>query len=276
MQSSDRSVSGHYTRENIYETILHKLKEQGIEKDKVTRKDISSVDEFHIKGAEISLEIAHEGGIKEGQKILDAGCGIGGPARMLADVFECNVTGVDLTEEFIRTATLLSELVSLNHLTEFIAADATQLPFANETFDVVWTQHAQMNIRDKNQLYSELFRVLKMEGKFIYYDIFSTGKKDLIFPLPWADENSINFLITTDDYEKLLTEVGFIESAKKNRTKESIEFFNNAFENNKKAGQPKLGLNVLMTEQTSIKLSNLNENLKENKLCVQSGIYLKH
>ena len=276
MQSSDRSVSGHYTRENIYETILHKLKEQGIEKDKVTRKDISSVDEFHIKGAEISLEIAHEGGIKEGQKILDAGCGIGGPARMLADVFECNVTGVDLTEEFIRTATLLSELVSLNHLTEFIAADATQLPFANETFDVVWTQHAQMNIRDKNQLYSELFRVLKMEGKFIYYDIFSTGKKDLIFPLPWADENSINFLITTDDYEKLLTEIGFIESAKKNRTNESIEFFNNAFENNKKAGQPKLGLNVLMTEQTSIKLSNLNENLKENKLCVQSGIYLKH
>ncbi|MCB0726619.1 MAG: class I SAM-dependent methyltransferase [Ignavibacteriae bacterium] len=276
MQSSDRSVSGHYTRENIYETILHKLKEQGIEKDKVTRKDISSVDEFHIKGAEISLEIAHEGGIKEGQKILDAGCGIGGPARMLADVFECNVTGVDLTEEFIRTATLLSELVSLNHLTEFIAADATQLPFANETFDVVWTQHAQMNIRDKNQLYSELFRVLKKEGKFIYYDIFSTGKKDLIFPLPWADDDSINFLITTDDYEKLLTEIGFIESAKKNRTNESIEFFNNAFENNKKAGQPKLGLNVLMTEQTSIKLSNLNENLKENKLCVQSGIYLKH
>ena len=276
MQSSDRSVSGHYTRENIYETILHKLKEQGIEKDKVTRKDISSVDEFHIKGAEISLEIAHEGGIKEGQKILDAGCGIGGPARMLADVFECNVTGVDLTEEFIRTATLLSELVSLNDLTEFIAADATQLPFANETFDVVWTQHAQMNIRDKNQLYSELFRVLKKEGKFIYYDIFSTGKKDLIFPLPWADDDSINFLITTDDYEKLLTEIGFIESAKKNRTNESIEFFNNAFENNKKAGQPKLGLNVLMTEQTSIKLSNLNENLKENKLCVQSGIYLKH
>ena len=276
MQSSDRSVNEHYTRENIYETILHKLKEQGIEKDKVTRKDISSVDEFHIKGAEISLEIAHEGGIKEGQKILDAGCGIGGPARMLADVFECNVTGVDLTEEFIRTATLLSELVSLNHLTEFIAADATQLPFANETFDVVWTQHAQMNIRDKNQLYSELFRVLKKEGKFIYYDIFSTGKKDLIFPLPWADDDSINFLITTDDYEKLLTEIGFIESAKKNRTNESIEFFNNAFENNNKVGQPKLGLNVLMTEQTSIKLSNLNENLKENKLCVQSGIYLKH
>ncbi|MEZ4822513.1 MAG: class I SAM-dependent methyltransferase [Ignavibacteria bacterium] len=86
--------------------------------------------------------------------------------------------------------------MSLNDLTEFIAADATQLPFANETFDVVWTQHAQMNIRDKNQLYSELFRVLKKEGKFIYYDIFSTGKKDLIFPLPWADDDSINFLIT--------------------------------------------------------------------------------
>ncbi len=139
----------------------------------------------------------------------------------------------------------------------------------------MWTQHAQMNIRDKDKLYSEIFRVLKKDGRFIYYDIFSTGKKDLIFPLPWADDDSINYLISAGDYEKLLKEIGLAESVKMDRTIESIDFFNNAFENNKKEGQPKLGLNILMTEQTSIKLANLNENLKENKLFVQSGVYVK-
>ena len=55
----------------------------------------------------------------------------------------------------------------------------------------------------------------------------------------------------------------------------SIDFFETVFENNKKEGSPKIGLNIFMTEQSSFKLSNLLNNLSENKLKVQSGIYQK-
>lgn len=275
MQNFKNSVIYQYTRENIYETIVQRLHEQGVEKNKITREHISSVDEFHIKGAEVSLEMAKEAELSKELKVLDVGCGIGGPARMIADVFGCSVTGVDLTNEFIRTASLLSQLVGLSGKTEFMTADATELPFEDNIFDVVWTQHAQMNIEEKEKLYSEIHRVLKREGRFIYYDIFSSEKEDLKFPLPWADDSSISFLIELNDFGRLMKETGFKELLRKERTSESIDFFETVFENNKKEGSPKIGLNIFMTEQTSLKLSNLLNNLSENKLKVQSGIYQK-
>lgn len=275
MKNIKNSVINQYTRENIYETIVQKLHEQGVEKNEITRGHISSVDEFHIKGAEVSLEIAKEAELSKELKVLDVGCGIGGPARMIADVFGCSVTGVDLTNEFIRSARLLSQLVGLSEKTEFVTADATELPFENKTFDVVWTQHAQMNIKEKEKLYSEIHRVLKKGGRFIYYDIFSSENEDLKFPLPWADESSISFLIKLNDFGKLMKETGFKELLRKDRTSESIDFFETVFENNKKEGSPKIGLNIFMTEQTSFKLSNLLKNLSGNKLKVQSGIYQK-
>lgn len=275
MQNFKNSVIYQYTRENIYETIVQRLHEQGVEKNKITREHISSVDEFHIKGAEVSLEMAKEAELSKELKVLDVGCGIGGPARMIADVFGCSVTGVDLTNEFIRTASLLSQLVGLSGKTEFIIADATELPFEDNIFDVVWTQHAQMNIEEKEKLYSEIHRVLKREGRFIYYDIFSSEKEDLKFPLPWADDSSISFLIELNDFGRLMKETGFKELLRKERTSDSIDFFETVFENNKKEGSPKIGLNIFMTEQSSFKLSNLLNNLSENKLKVQSGIYQK-
>lgn len=275
MQNFKNSVIYQYTRENIYETIVQRLHEQGVEKNKITREHISSVDEFHIKGAEVSLEMAKEAELSKELKVLDVGCGIGGPARMIADVFGCSVTGVDLTNEFIRTASLLSQLVGLSGKTEFMTADATELPFEDNIFDVVWTQHAQMNIEEKEKLYSEIHRVLKREGRFIYYDIFSSEKEDLKFPLPWADDSSISFLIKLNDFGRLMKETGFKELLRKERTSDSIDFFETVFENNKKEGSPKIGLNIFMTEQTSLKLSNLLNNLSENKLKVQSGIYQK-
>lgn len=275
MQNFKNSVIYQYTRENIYETIVQRLHEQGVEKNKITREHISSVDEFHIKGAEVSLEMAKEAELSKELKVLDVGCGIGGPARMIADVFGCSVTGVDLTNEFIRTASLLSQLVGLSGKTEFMTADATELPFEDNIFDVVWTQHAQMNIEEKEKLYSEIHRVLKREGRFIYYDIFSSEKEDLKFPLPWADDSSISFLIKLNDFGRLMKETGFKELLRKERTSESIDFFETVFENNKKEGSPKIGLNIFMTEQSSFKLSNLLNNLSENKLKVQSGIYQK-
>jgi len=268
-------VVKHYSRSDLFETIIQKLRDSGIERDKITQKDISAVDEFHIRGAEATHELITESGINIDSKILDVGCGIGGPARMIAFETGCKVTGIDLTEDFIRTAKLLSELVNLDELTEFICADATKLPFNDESFDIVWTQHAQMNIKEKEKLYSEIFRVLKKGGKFVYYDIFSTGNEPLYYPLPWAEESTISHLIKVQDYADLLKETGFKEIKTTDKTERSINFFRETFDRLVKEGPPKVGLNLLMKETAVEKLKNLLRNLTEDKVAVQSGIYQK-
>jgi ubiquinone/menaquinone biosynthesis C-methylase UbiE len=81
------------------------------------------------------------------------GTGIGGSSRCLAQEFGCRVTGVDLTDEYCRVAAMLAERTRLSHLVSYRQGDALDLPFADETFDVVWSAHAAMNIADKPRLY---------------------------------------------------------------------------------------------------------------------------
>ena len=272
MKQFDSPVEQYYFQEGIFEHIIQLLKETG--KEKITREDITVVDEFHVRGGEVSLELAAEAGFNKDTLVLDVGCGIGGPCRMIAAKYGCKVTGLDLTEEFIRTAKLLSHETGLEDITNFVQGNALNLPFKNESFDVVWTQHAQMNIEDKKQFYSEIKRVLKKGGKFIYYDIFSKNHEPLHFPVPWAMDQSLSFLITVPELNQLLTSLGFIKVQTKDQTPEAVSFFKDLMERNAKEGPPKVGIFVLMGKGTNEKLSGLVRNIKENKLELQSGIYI--
>ena len=273
MSQFQSPVEEHYYQDGIFEKILKLLKEQG--KERITREDITQVDEFHVRGAAVSVELAEEAGFDKNTRVLDVGCGIGGPARMLAAKFGCKVTGIDITEEFIRTAKLLSRETGLDEQTEFITGNALQLPFNNESFDVVWTQHAQMNIKDKGTFYSEISRVLKKGGRFIYYDIFSINHEPLYFPVPWAMNGSLSFLMTTNELNGLLTELGLLEITAKDETMEAIQFFKQMKERSAKEGPPGPGMYILMGKNTNEMLAGLVRNINEKKIELQSGIYRK-
>jgi len=272
MKQFESPVEQHYFQEGIFEHIMQLLKETG--KEKITREDITVVDEFHVRGSEVSLELAAEAGFDKDTLVLDVGCGIGGPCRMIAAKYGCKVTGIDLTEEFIRTAKLLSQETGLQDLTNFVQGNALNLPFKNESFDVVWTQHAQMNIKDKLQFYSEIKRVLKKGGRFIYYDIFSKNQEQLHFPVPWAMDQSLSFLIPVNELHQILSSLGFTKTQTKDQTTEAVSFFEKLIERNAKEGQPKVGTFVLMGIDTQAKLSGLVKNIKENRIELQSGTYL--
>ena len=100
----------------MYQKILTALNKLG--KTNITRQDLAAVDEFHVRCALVSMELAREADLHKGMRILDAGCGIGGPARMLANEYGCHVTGIDITKEFIETAKLLTRLVGLEEFAE--------------------------------------------------------------------------------------------------------------------------------------------------------------
>lgn len=274
MSSINDKIQDQYNTKNLFETICQKLEEKGIDLNNVKRSDISGVDEFHVRGAEVSNELAKEIYLAD-THVLDLGCGLGGSARMLAEKHNCVVTGIDLNKEYIRTAQQLSELTGLSNRTVFLQTDAQNLPFENAFFDVVWTQHVQMNIQDKTTFYKEINRVLKDEGALVYYDIYKLGEDEINHPVPWANHPSISFLESIKLVDSLLHNLGFEKLQSSDQTLKAKQSLNNSLKKLRKNGLPALGLNLLMGNSTIKKLDNLLKAIEDSKIELQSGIYRK-
>jgi 2-polyprenyl-3-methyl-5-hydroxy-6-metoxy-1,4-benzoquinol methylase len=136
----------HYASHNLIEKIENALKETYGDITKLDWDQISAFDQFHIRGLSATKELADRLKLTSEAHVLDIGCGLGGPARYLASTYGCNVTGIDLTPEYVETANWLTNLTDLSDKVNCQIADATTLPFDNLRFDFVWTQHVAMNI----------------------------------------------------------------------------------------------------------------------------------
>jgi len=268
--------ANHYNQPQLLESILIKFKELGLDESSITRKAIGAMDEFHLQGAAVSKELAGQLALTSDSKVLDVGCGIGGPCRMLADVFGCTVTGIDYTAEYIRAARALTQMLGLADKVEFQEADARQLPFEDYSFDVVWTQHAQMNIADKVKFYAEIQRVLQPGGKFVYYDIFGTDEEAIYYPVPWAEVPENSYLITHAMVAGYFPDEHYQLEYNEDHTQQAMDFLRSSLDKISSGEAPQLGLNLLMRESTREKLGNLLKCLSEGKVEVYAGIYLKN
>ena len=95
----------------------------------LTATNIAPADEFHTGGLRSTRELAELAGFRPGISVLDIGCGLGGPARVLAAEFGSHVTGLDFTPEFIRSGRLLTEKCGLDLRVTFVEGDALEMPF---------------------------------------------------------------------------------------------------------------------------------------------------
>jgi SAM-dependent methyltransferase len=197
-------IQTHYGRPDVGSVILAALEKAGKDLDHLTPEDLAPVDEFHIRGRAATLELARAAGLDENKRVLDVGSGLGGTSRCLAREFGCRVTGIDLTEEYCRAAAMLSAKVGLADLVDYRQGDATNLPFDDASFDVVWTEHVAMNIPGKHRLYQEMHRVLKPGGTLAIYDILAGPSGAVLFPVPWARTPDTSFLVQPNELRKLL------------------------------------------------------------------------
>ncbi len=241
-----KSVEGHYSKSDLGNAILAALQESGKDIAHLKLEDLEPVDEFHVRRGEATRELARRAGIREGMRVLDIGCGIGGPARTMAHEFGARVTGIDLIEEYCRAATLLTERVGLSHRVTFRQANALDLPFENASFDVVWTQHASMNIPDKARLYGECFRVLKAGGTLAIYDILGGPAGPVNFPVPWARTPETSFLVAPSELRSLLEAAGFRVTLWEDRTSAALEWFASLSKRIQQGGLPPLGTHLLV------------------------------
>ena len=132
----NQTVQAHYGRSDLASIILGALEKAGKDLDRLTPEDLAPVDEFHIRGRAATLELARAASVDSTKRVLDVGSGVGGTSRCLAREFGCRVTGIDLTDEYCRAAAVLSARVGLAGLVDYRQGDATNLPFADRSFDI--------------------------------------------------------------------------------------------------------------------------------------------
>lgn len=187
--------------------------------------DLASVDEFHVRGRSASLEIVEALCLTASSHVVDLGSGLGGPARTLAELTGCTVTGIDLTPEFREVATALSEWTGLSDRTRFLVGDATATGLPDAAVDAAMTVHAAMNISDKPALYAEAFRVLRPGGRFVVYDVLQGEGGEAHYPVPWANDSSTSFLATPDEMREFLPAAGFTVVSEVDSSDESLVWF---------------------------------------------------
>src|SRR5262245_13931537 len=203
------SISKYWGRENLGQAILDALVAAGKNLDALTINDVAATDHFHGGGMPATVRLARLAGLHPGMQVLDVGGGLGGPARTLAVEFGCRVTAVDLTESYVRAATMLTERLRLTDRVKHHVGNALALPFDDSAFDVVWTQNSGMNIADKEQLYAVFHRVLRLGGLLAIQEPMAGPIQPPVFPLMWARDPSHSFLRSPAEMRELIERMGF-------------------------------------------------------------------
>lgn len=253
-------LNRHYGPGGLIEAVRCGIERLGKDTATITVDDLAVLDEFHVGGREASQALLDPLAFSAAHRVLDVGCGLGGTARYVAQRYGCQVTGVDLTAEFVETGQTLNGWLGLDGRVMLRHGDALALPFADASFDSAYLMHVGMNIADKVALFAELARVLRPGGKIALYDLMKSGEGEIAFPLPWASDANHSFVAPLEEYRRALQAAGCEVSLIRNRRDYALGFFDAARDKAKRSdGPPPLGLHLVMGELASTKYRNMIE-----------------
>lgn len=256
----------HYSRGGLMESILVGLAESGHDPDNLDADDLATFEEFHTFGRAATVALADAAEISKDDRVVDVGSGIGGPARLLARNYGCQVVGIDLTEEFCAVASDLTKRVGLSDQVEIRCGNALDMPFIDGEFSVAWTQHVSMNVADKPRMYSEMRRIVPTGGRLAFFDILAGPTQPIHFPVPWAPDEKVSFLASALETQAMVAAAGFRTQLWEDTTAEALEFYT-VMGKVTPATPPPLGPH-LMIPNLAEKGANLRRNVEEGRIIV--------
>ena len=168
--------------------------------------------------------LASEVAVKPGERVLDAGCGVGSSAVLLAREFGAKVVGVNLSASQIYHARRLAHRESLSRLLSFERRDfvATDLP--DESFDVVWAVESVCHAADKGAFLEEAWRLLKPGGRIVVADLFRSaeafGNEEERLLKLWLSGWALPDLFTGEGFAETARRAGFEETRVRDATAE--------------------------------------------------------
>ncbi|WP_397448027.1 class I SAM-dependent methyltransferase [Pseudomonas sp. NA-150] len=276
MTEQTKAVLQHYEGEAREHDLLAQvtLILDGMQGEPITAKRLAGLDQFHVRGLQATADFAALLGIEPGMQVLDAGSGLGGPSRYVAENFDCQVTGVDLTRAFVTVAQLLADRAGMSEQVSYQPGNLLALDFPDEHFDVVYTQHVVMNIHDREQVYREIRRVLKPDGRFGFYDVLAAdGKPAPLYPLMWAEHSEHSVLLTEAETRAALQQAGLVPEIWNDVTELTVDWL---------ADQPSPplpqgpNLMLVMGPRFAQMSANFARNLRENKLRLVMAVSVRN
>jgi SAM-dependent methyltransferase len=275
MAKDVQNIYDYYSPNDLFNKIIEGLDKLGINLQNVTPKDLQPVDEFHIRGDAATKELIELAEFTPEMHILDVGCGIGGSTRRLSQETGCRVTGIDLSEAYIDTAERLTQLLDMQERVEFHACSALELPFKDSSFDGVWSLQMNMNVDDKLSWLKEAYRVIKPGGRAIFYEVCGNKNKPLHFPVPWAQDSSMSFLVPPALFRSDITSAGFDIEVWNDKTDLARKAFKNAKKPEGEPNLPILGVYLLVGDDIQTKAYNLHRNLEEARVSLIETMAVK-
>lgn len=259
------AIADHWGKSDVYSLIVSALNKMSKPLYGLTLEDLAPVDHFHARGLPATVELADRLPIKAGQHILDIGCGLGGPARYMANRFQCKVSGLDITEPFVEAANKLTELLRMEPAVKVEQGDGQRLPYPDSHFDGAYTQHVTMNVADRQRFFAEAYRVLKPGAFFALTEHGLGPKGNPHHPVPWSADGSGAYLLTPSETRAILEQTGFEEIFIEDTGAKYAAGYRIAIEKAEKGALPPLGVHILMGESALQKTRNTLRNIEEDR-----------
>ena len=152
------------------------------------------------------------------QNIIDVGCGIGGSTLHLAQKFGSRATGITLSPVQASRAKERAAEAGLSDRVNFTVANALEMPFEDNTFDLVWSLESGEHMPDKAKFLAECYRVLKPGGKLIFATWCHRETNSLAGDLTASEVAHLKeiyrvyclpYVISLSEYRQIATECGF-------------------------------------------------------------------
>jgi len=268
----EEAINAQYGQSDLGNKLLSALQEEGFDSAEGIKKALARIEELHLGGSVATLELAQKVSINENSRVLDIGCGIGGPARNLASTFGCHVTGIDLSKDYCQAAEIINHYLGLSDFIKIIQGNALNMHFNMGEFDVIFIQHVLMNIENKSQLLSQIYKILSPKGRLALNTICTGSIRPILFPVIFASDPSISFLIPENELHQLIINSGFEELSWDNVTNDILEGIQRA-RSRPRTNQPRSSIADLIFSNVSEKWRNGVRNLKEDRWVVIRGAF---
>jgi len=260
-------LGAHYSARDIEARILAAIRAAGLNPEQhLSPEELGALDHFHTGGLRASLELLEVAQIRPEDRVLDIGAGLAGPARLIASALGCRVDCIEMSPDFCAGAVLLNRLTGLDDRIEVHQGSALDLPFPDDSFDAVWMQNVGMNIADKQQLYGEIYRVLKPGGRYAFQEMAAGEATTSYFPLPWATDPADSFLVSIAELHAVLGKNGFVA--------ELFEDTSDAHLNAPTADAAPSPLTLgVFVDNLAQKAGNARRSLKEGQIRLVRGVF---
>lgn len=147
--------------------------------------------------------------LPSGARILDIGAGYGGSARYLAREHGYRVTALNLSEVENQRDREMNREQGLDHLIDVVDGDFENLPFDDDSFDAVWSQDAILHSGDRGKVFTEVDRVLKPGGHFVFTDILQQADVNPAELQPVYDRIHLDSLGSEAAYDSCAEDLGW-------------------------------------------------------------------